>query len=31
MLGEAEKRRLMELWETRWERFIKELVALNRN
>jgi len=31
MLGEAETRRLMELWETRWEGFIKELVASNRN
>lgn len=30
MLGEDEKRRLMKLWETRWEEFIKELVASNR-
>lgn len=31
MLEESEKRRLMELWETRWEGFVKELVASNRN
>lgn len=31
MLGVAEKRRLMEIWETRWEEFIKELVTLDRN
>ncbi|KAF8559676.1 Metallo-dependent hydrolase [Imleria badia] len=31
MLGESEKGRLVEFWETRWEGFIKELVASNRN
>lgn len=31
MLGETEKKRLMKLWEARWELFIGELVASNRN